>query len=95
MRLHFWALAHHLGCRSIGCTCDVCTSTDSRNRRMRPSIWIELDGKHIVIDTPAEFRLQAIEPGCPASTPSCIPTPTPITSSALMISAASTRCSGK
>lgn len=65
MRLHFLGTGTSLGVPVIGCTCDVCTSTDSRNRRMRPSLWIELDGKHIVIDTPAEFRLQAIRSGLP------------------------------
>ena len=65
MRLHFLGTGTSLGVPVIGCTCDVCTSTDSRNQRMRPSLWIELDGKHIVIDTPAEFRLQALRAGLP------------------------------
>lgn len=44
----------------IGCECDVCTSDDPRNKRLRPSLWIELADKHLVVDTPAEFRIQAL-----------------------------------
>lgn len=65
MRLHFLGTGTSLGVPVIGCTCDVCSSNDSRNRRMRPSVWIEIAGKHIVIDTPAEFRLQALRAGIP------------------------------
>lgn len=43
-----------------GCSCAVCTSTDPRNRRCRTSALIERGGRTIVIDTPADFRYQAL-----------------------------------
>lgn len=60
MRVVFLGTGTSMGVPVIGCTCDVCTSPDSRNHRMRPSIWVEVNQRHLVIDTPAEFRLQAI-----------------------------------
>ena len=48
----------------IGCSCPVCTSSDSRDKRMRCSLYIEGDaGERIVIDTGPEFRLQALGAG--------------------------------
>ena len=45
----------------IGCGCGVCTSRDSRDRRMRASVFVEgSGGECIVIDTGPEFRLQAV-----------------------------------
>jgi phosphoribosyl 1,2-cyclic phosphate phosphodiesterase len=46
----------------IGCDCEVCRSTDPRNHRNRPCALVTTDGGHnILIDTPPEFRLMAIE----------------------------------
>ena len=45
----------------IGCGCPVCTSNDSRDIRMRCSLYIEGPGEErFVIDTGPEFRLQAV-----------------------------------
>lgn len=53
-----------MGVPTLGCTCGVCTSTDPRNRRSRPSIaieWTDEDGRHtVVIDTGPDFREQAL-----------------------------------
>ncbi len=49
-----------VGVPSIGCHCSVCTSTDPRDNRMRPSVFLEFDGKGIVIDTTPDFRTQAL-----------------------------------
>lgn len=65
MRLHFLGTGTSQGVPIIGCDCRVCRSSDPRNQRTRPSVWIEIRGKHIVIDTPAEFRLQALRHGIP------------------------------
>lgn len=47
----------------IGCGCAVCTSSDPRNRRMRPGALLELERGSIVIDTSQDFREQALRFG--------------------------------
>lgn len=45
----------------IGCRCDVCTSTDPRDKRWRPSVLVQLDsGRSLLIDTSSDFRSQAL-----------------------------------
>lgn len=44
----------------IGCTCEVCTSTDKKDKRLRSSILIESDTTSIVIDTTPDFRYQML-----------------------------------
>ena len=46
----------------IGCDCAVCTSQDSRDKRMRCSAYV-CDPCSLVIDTGPEFRLQALRVG--------------------------------
>ncbi|MBZ5523916.1 MAG: MBL fold metallo-hydrolase [Acidobacteriia bacterium] len=49
-----------MGVPTIGCQCRVCSSTDPHDRRTRPSIMIEYDGRCVLIDTTPDFREQAI-----------------------------------
>ena len=49
-----------MGVPTIGCTCAVCHSQDPRDRRTRPSIMVEYDGRCVLIDTTPDFREQAI-----------------------------------
>lgn len=49
-----------MGVPTLGCSCRVCTSTDPRNARTRPSIAIRWDGHTVVIDTGPDFRQQAL-----------------------------------
>jgi phosphoribosyl 1,2-cyclic phosphate phosphodiesterase len=49
-----------MGVPTIGCDCAVCHSSDPRDRRTRPSVLIEYDGKAVLIDTTPDFREQAI-----------------------------------
>lgn len=44
----------------IGCQCEVCTSLDFRDKRLRASVHIEVDGKSIVIDSGPDFRQQML-----------------------------------
>ena len=44
----------------IACNCEVCTSPDPRDKRLRSSIMIEDDGKVIVIDSGPDFRYQML-----------------------------------
>jgi phosphoribosyl 1,2-cyclic phosphate phosphodiesterase len=52
------------GVPMIGCTCAVCRSTDPRDRRTRPSIYIEVDnGPKLLIDTSTDLRQQVLTQG--------------------------------
>lgn len=59
-RITFLGTGTSHGVPMIGCKCPVCTSSDTRNRRLRTSAIIELSEKHILIDTTPEFRLQCL-----------------------------------
>ena len=52
-----------VGVPTIGCDCGVCRSTDPRDKRLRPSVWIEHGGYSIVVDTTPDFRYQALRAG--------------------------------
>ncbi len=47
----------------IGCNCEVCTSEDPKDKRLRSSVMIEEAGKVIVIDTGPDFRQQMLNAG--------------------------------
>ena len=50
-----------MGVPMIGCTCAVCTSTDPRDTRARPSILVRLaSGAAILVDTSSDLRAQAL-----------------------------------
>lgn len=51
------------GVPMIGCHCAVCSSTDPRDHRSRPSIAVSYGGHNILVDTSPELRLQAIREG--------------------------------
>lgn len=44
----------------IGCECSVCSSSSPKNRRLRPSGWIQVNGKSFLIDAGPDFRQQAL-----------------------------------
>jgi phosphoribosyl 1,2-cyclic phosphate phosphodiesterase len=52
-----------MGVPTLGCTCRVCTSTDPRDRRTRPSIAVTWAGHRVLIDTGPDFRMQALREG--------------------------------
>ncbi|MCB0704261.1 MAG: MBL fold metallo-hydrolase [Saprospiraceae bacterium] len=45
----------------IGCTCQVCTSADPRDQRLRCSMLLRSENTHIVIDTGPDFRSQMLQ----------------------------------
>jgi phosphoribosyl 1,2-cyclic phosphate phosphodiesterase len=52
------------GVPMIGCTCAVCQSTDPRDRRTRPSIYVDVEnGPKILVDTATDLRQQALANG--------------------------------
>jgi len=48
------------GVPAIGCDCAVCTSTDPKDSRTRPSIYLETDRVRILVDTSTDLRAQAL-----------------------------------
>jgi phosphoribosyl 1,2-cyclic phosphate phosphodiesterase len=49
------------GVPMIGCTCSVCRSSDPRDNRLRPSIYIEAaDGTRVLVDTTPDLRQQCL-----------------------------------
>lgn len=59
-RLVFLGSGTSTGIPVIGCDCSVCHSDDPRNKRMRPSVFLELAGGNVLIDTSPEMRLQLV-----------------------------------
>lgn len=49
------------GVPEIGCTCEVCTSPDPRDHRLRTSALLETDDARILIDCGPDFRQQMLE----------------------------------
>lgn len=49
-----------VGVPTIGCHCAVCTSTDPRDNRLRPSVLVGYEGRNVLIDTTPDFRTQAL-----------------------------------
>ncbi|HLK03619.1 MAG TPA: bifunctional riboflavin kinase/FAD synthetase [Candidatus Acidoferrum sp.] len=52
-----------MGVPSLGCHCSVCTSSNPRDNRLRPSVLLSRNGQHVVIDTTPDFRQQALRVG--------------------------------
>lgn len=61
MKVTFLGTGTSTGVPTVGCRCGVCTSDDPRNRRLRQSVKIEANGKHFVIDTSPDLRLQLLQ----------------------------------
>ena len=52
-----------VGVPTIGCACRVCRSTDPRDKRLRPSVYVQYRGRGVLIDTTPDFREQALRFG--------------------------------
>lgn len=60
MNVTFLGTGTSQGVPVIACDCAVCRSLDYRDKRLRVSVWIEVDGKSFVIDTGPDFRQQML-----------------------------------
>lgn len=61
MKIRFLGTGTSQGVPVIACSCPVCLSTDSRDKRLRTSALIELaNGYNLVIDTGPDFRYQML-----------------------------------
>ncbi|MEJ0029283.1 MAG: MBL fold metallo-hydrolase [Bacteroidota bacterium] len=63
MKITFLGTGTSQGVPVIGCQCDVCRSMDYRDKRLRASVHIEVDGLSFVIDTGPDFRQQMLREG--------------------------------
>ena len=63
MQLEFLGTGTSYGVPQIGCTCQVCSSNDSRDQRTRCSIWVKDESLSIIVDTGPDFRFQCLRSG--------------------------------
>ncbi|MBC7451559.1 MAG: MBL fold metallo-hydrolase [Cytophagales bacterium] len=60
MKVTFLGTGTSQGIPSIACKCDVCTSFDYRDKRLRTSVHIQTDKLSLIIDTGPDFRQQVL-----------------------------------
>ena len=61
MKIKFLGTGTSQGVPVIGCTCAVCVSQDTKNKRLRSSALIKISNKNILIDTGPDLRQQALK----------------------------------
>ncbi len=61
MKIKFLGTGTSTGVPEIGCKCDVCTSNDIRDRRLRASVLVTIDDVRLLIDCGPDFRQQIME----------------------------------
>ncbi len=59
-KLTFLGSGTSQGVPMIACDCDVCNSTDPRDKRFRAAAMVDMDGMKIIIDAGPDFRMQMI-----------------------------------
>ncbi len=59
-KITFFGTGTSQGVPMIGCNCDVCTSTDAKDNRLRTSALIEYNNLKILIDAGPDFRYQML-----------------------------------
>ena len=60
VELLFLGTGTSAGVPMIGCRCEVCTSTDPRDKRTRPSVVISYGSTRVLVDATPELRLQCV-----------------------------------
>lgn len=63
IRITFLGTGTSQGVPVIACDCEVCTSTDPRDKRLRTSILVEDENTTVVIDSGPDFRYQMLRAG--------------------------------
>ena len=63
MKITFLGTGTSQGVPVIACECEVCTSSDKHDKRLRVSVLIATHGKSIVIDAGPDFRYQMLRSG--------------------------------
>lgn len=60
MKITFLGTGTSQGVPVIACDCEVCRSQDSKDKRLRSSLYLEAGGTHLVIDAGPDFRQQLL-----------------------------------
>lgn len=60
MKVKFLGTGTSTGVPEIGCKCSVCTSTNRKDKRLRSSVLLTINNKHILIDCGPDFRQQLL-----------------------------------
>ena len=60
MKLTFLGTGTSVGVPTIGCTCRVCSSTDSHDKRLRASVLVESGDTRVLVDCGPDFRQQML-----------------------------------
>jgi len=60
LKITFLGTGTSQGVPVIACDCEVCRSLDYRDKRLRTSVHLEIDGRSFVIDTGPDFRQQML-----------------------------------
>ncbi len=60
MKITFLGTGTSQGVPVISCDCYICQSKDARDKRLRSSIMIEIEGKTFVVDAGPDFRQQML-----------------------------------
>jgi phosphoribosyl 1,2-cyclic phosphate phosphodiesterase len=60
MRITFLGTGTSMGVPVIACDCEVCQSPSPRDKRLRSSVLVEVNGKTILIDAGPDFRQQML-----------------------------------
>lgn len=58
MNIKFLGTGTSTGVPEIGCKCEVCTSPDIKNRRLRASVLVNVNSTRLLIDCGPDFRQQ-------------------------------------
>ncbi len=61
MRVKILGTGTSQGVPVIGCKCETCVSTNSKDKRLRTSAFIDVNGRKILIDTSIDFRQQMLK----------------------------------
>ena len=62
-RLTFLGSGTSQGVPIIGCSCNVCSSEDPRDKRFRAAAYVEYGGLNILVDAGPDFRMQMLAQG--------------------------------
>jgi phosphoribosyl 1,2-cyclic phosphate phosphodiesterase len=63
VKVHFLGTGSSLGIPVITCKCEVCASQNNLDKRLRTSVYIEIENLNIMIDISPDFRSQVLSAG--------------------------------